>query len=414
MTLKTITLTLLLVVSFNSLAFDIKPERRKEQNPTVPAYFLVPLPYSKPGIGSGVLLLGNIANVGGSTADLNIVQVTGDAGGTFLHGEEVPLISDWLSLEFNYQDITRADVNNYSIRGMNGTSKDDFNILEIGYVKQMDTTFIFNFFEKRLNFYYAHIDGDYRLDAIKDNNGNLIEALNYESSNKQDSIAVELDSTDDYLDPRNGLRLGVTYQDHAAADANDVDFYTLDFKALAYIPIGERDTLVVNFHRSDAHVNNQGNVDPTAIKAELTTNCAPADSACLQAEQELVDNFVNERTYGTASSLGGDQRLRSFPGDRFNGAHSAFLGAEYRWNITEESTPFDYLIWKDVRTGIQAAFFAEAGTVAEVSSELWQRVRYSVGAGLRLITGSGGVYRADIASGDEGAEVIIIFDYPWY
>ena len=67
-----------------------------------------------------------------------------------------------------------------------------------------------------------------------------------------------------------------------------------------------------------------------------------------------------------------------------------------------------------MRTGIQAAFFAEAGTVAEVSSELWQKVRYSVGAGMRLITGSGGVYRAEVATGDEGAEVIIIFDYPWY
>ena len=414
MTLRTILFTLLFIVSLNSLAFDINPERRKEQNPTVPAYFLVPLPYSKPGIGSGLLLLGNVANVGGSTADLNILQVTGDAGGTFFHGEEVPLISDWLSLEFNYQDITRADVNNYSIRGMNGSHKDDFNILEIGFVKQLDTTLIFNFFDKKLNFYYAHVDGDYRLDAIKDNNGNLVETLNFESSNKEDSFSVELDSTDDYLDPRNGLRFGVTFQDHTPADANDVDFYTLGFNALAYFPIGKRDTLVVNFHRSDAHVNNRGNTDPAVIRAELTTNCAPADSACLQAEQELVDNFINERTYGTASSLGGDLRLRSYPGDRFKGAHSAFLGTEYRWNITEESTPFDYLIWKDVRTGIQAAFFAEAGSVAEVSSELWKKVRYSFGAGLRLITGSGGVYRADIAGGDEGAEVTIIFDYPWF
>jgi len=414
MILKSTLFGLLVMVSFNSLAFDLNPERRKDQNPTVPAYFLVPLPYSKPGIGSGLLLLGNIANVGGSTADLNIVQVTGDAGGTFLHGEEIPLISDWLSLEFNYQDITRADINNYSIRGMNGTNKDDFNIIEVGFAKQLDTTLIFNFYNKRLNFYYAHSDGDFRLDAIKDNNGNLVETLNYETSTKGDAISVELDNTDDFLDPRNGLRFGLTYQNHAAGDANDVDYYVLDFKALAYIPMRKNDTLVFNYHRSDAHVNTKGNTDPTAIRAELTTNCAPADSACLQAEQELVDNFINERTYGTASTLGGDLRLRSYPGDRFKGAHSAFLGAEYRWNITEESTPFDYLIWKDVRTGIQAAFFTEAGTVAEVSSELWQKVRYSIGAGMRLITGSGGVYRAEIAAGDEGTEVIIIFDYPWY
>jgi len=89
------------------------------------------------------------------------------------------------------------------------------------------------------------------------------------------------------------------------------------------------------------------------------------------------------------------------------------VGLEFRWNMTEESTPFDYLIWKDVRTGIQYAFFAELGTVSELNNDLWKETRYSVGTGVRLITGSGGVYRADIATGDEGAELIIIFDYPW-
>lgn len=126
-----------------------------------------------------------------------------------------------------------------------------------------------------------------------------------------------------------------------------------------------------------------------------------------------MDAFINERRYGTASDLGGDRRLRSYPGGRYKGAHTIFVGAEYRWNITQETTPFDYLIWKDVRTGIQAAFFAEAGSVAEVSSNLWNEVRYSDGVGFRLLTGSGDVYRADIAAGNEGTEITVLFDYPW-
>ena len=59
------------------------------------------------------------------------------------------------------------------------------------------------------------------------------------------------------------------------------------------------------------------------------------------------------------------------------------------------------------------AFFAEVGTVSERSSQLWDETRYSVGAGIRLVAASGAVYRADVAVGDEGAEVIVIFDYPW-
>ena len=169
----------------------------------------------------------------------------------------------------------------------------------------------------------------------------------------------------------------------------------------------------LNYYQSDAHVRSQGNTDPAAIREELEANCAPTDTECLQAEQEIVDALINERTYGNANSLGGDLRLRSYPGDRFKGAHSAFIGAEYRWNFKQESTPFDYYIWKDVRTGIQAAFFAGIGTVSEKSNDLWKDKRYSFGTGVRLITASGGVYRADIATGDEGAEVTVIFDYPW-
>ena len=83
------------------------------------------------------------------------------------------------------------------------------------------------------------------------------------------------------------------------------------------------------------------------------------------------------------------------------------------WNITEEATPFDYFIWKAVRTGYQIAFFAELGTVSETSSQLWDETRNSVGLGFRLIAASGAVYRADIATGKEGPELIVIFEYPW-
>ena len=133
MRLKIIICSVLVLCSFNSLAFDAFPERRKNQYLTTPAYFFVPLPYSKPGIGDGLLLLANVANVAGTTADLNLLLITGDAGGTIIHGEEVPLISDWLSLEFEFMDLSKANINNYSKRGISGTSKNDFNIIQFGF-----------------------------------------------------------------------------------------------------------------------------------------------------------------------------------------------------------------------------------------------------------------------------------------
>jgi len=394
-------------------AFDVNPERRKDQNPTVPAYLMVPLPYSLPGIGSGFLFMGNVSNVMGSTADISILQATGDASGTIANGVEIPLYFEWLSLDFMYQNINKAAINNYSKRGMNSTTKNDFNILELSLARTLNTTLNFEFFDKRLNFYYSRSHSSHQIDALRDSEGNLIQTLNYEGSSQSDHFSTQLDLTDDHLDPRNGLRVSLTYRDHADQDVDAAKFYTLDYRAKAYFPMGDTSTLVLNYFQSDAHVTTEGNLDPAAIRASLNTNCAPADTTCLQAEQGLVDMFTNERRYGTATDLGGDQGLRSFPGNRYRGAHSALFGVEFRWNITQEATPFDYFVWKDVRTGIQYAFFAELGTVSEVSNDLWTETRYSVGTGVRLITGSGGVYRADIATGNEGAELSVIFDYPW-
>jgi len=170
---------------------------------------------------------------------------------------------------------------------------------------------------------------------------------------------------------------------------------------------------VLNYFQSDAHVTSKGNTNPADIRAELGLNCAPLDTSCLQSEQKLVDTFINSRTNGTSASLGGKDRLRSYPEGRFNGGHSAFIGVEYRLNFKQEVKPFDYLFWKDVRTGLQVAFFGELGTVSETSSDLWKERRSSYGVGLRLVAASGAVYRADLAKGAEGSETTMMFAYPW-
>ena len=409
-------LIFLLLLINTSLCFSYEiPDRRKDQNPTQPAHLIVPLPYSKPGIGSGVILMVTASNVNKSTADISGMFVTGDAKGNIINGSEIPLYSDILFVDFYLQHINRAMINHYSIRGIGNTGADDYTLLDMSVANEANIELNLTFYERRLNLYYSYRDFEYQIDAIRDNNGILITSFGqpFKNSGSSDSLRGSIDLTDDYLDPRKGFRFDIAYQDSIANNINEPEYYTLDYNILGYVPMGELDTLVLNYYQSDAHVQRQGNTDPTSIRAELDLNCLPADTACLTTEQELVDNFINARTNGTSSALGGDLRLRSFSQGRYQGAHTAFVGAEYRWNFKQEAKPFDYFIWKDVRTALQIAFFAEIGTVSETSGQLWDETRHSYGAGFRLIAASGAVYRFDFAFGDEGAEQILIFEYPW-
>lgn len=408
-------LAVLFVFSLHGLVYAQVPERRKDQNPTQPAHLLVPLPYSKPGIGEGFILLCTMSNIAETTADITGLLITGDAGGMILNGSELPVYSDLLFLDFFYQDINRAAINNYDKRGIGNTGKNDFTILDIGLARALNLELNLTFFERRLNFYYVYNYSKFQIDAIRDNNGTLVTQLDesFSGSESADQIRMSLDLTDDYLDPRRGFRFDVIFSDNESKNSNDPAYYVLDFNLLGYLPVGRASTVVLNYYQSDAYVRRQGNTNPASIRDELGLNCDAADTACLSSEQEIVDGFVNARRNGTSTPLGGEQRLRSYPDSRFQGAHMAFIGIEFRWNITVEATPFDYFIWKDVRTGYQIAFFTELGTVSETGSQLWKETRDSTGIGFRLIAASGAVYRADIATGKEGTEFTVIFEYPW-
>jgi outer membrane protein assembly factor BamA len=95
------------------------------------------------------------------------------------------------------------------------------------------------------------------------------------------------------------------------------------------------------------------------------------------------------------------------------GAHTVFYGTEVRWTLTEEARPFDIFIAKDIRTVLQVALFYEMGSVADKRQDLGDVYRSSYGAGFRMVTASGIVLRADVASGREGIETTIIIGYPW-
>ena len=405
-------LAIFILLTQNAYAESLIPERRTNQYLTQMGYFVTPLPYSIPGIGSGVIFLGNFSNVKNTTTDINVLTISGDAGGTMFFAEEIPLKGKWLSMETSYQNINRANINVYSKRGMDGVAKDDFNIMEMGLFKKLHNALILDFYEKRFSFIYNHDIVESRIDALKDNEGKFLNTLYIANKDTQNALDFQIDFTDDKLDPRRGVRFDLSYQNHEAKDSKSPDMYVLDYNLSGYLPMGKHSTLALNYFQSDAHVTREGETDLDAIRNELDP-CDPTDNACISARESLVLNYYNERKYGTATDMGGNQRLRSYPGSRFQGAHSGYFAAEFRWNFMQKATPFNYWIWRDVRTGIQTAFFLEAASVSERSSELWNEKRYSSGVGLRLITASGGVYRADFATGSEGSELSVIFNYPW-
>jgi outer membrane protein assembly factor BamA len=344
-----------------------------------------------------------------------VISTRGDARGNLLQLDEVPLIRDQLHLQLFGMDIDAATVNDYETRGMN-SDQEGYNLLELSRVEQRSAALTWSLWERRLALSARYGNFRNEVSAIRDADGDVIARFDspYVTESTERSLGLLLDLTDDFQDPRDGLRLRLGFQDHPAANTESADFYVVDTSLLYYLPLGTSDTIAFNYYRSDAYVRSTGLLDADAIRTDLGTQCSPADSACLDAEAQRVQNILDERRYGTATTLGGNDRLRSYPDGRFSGAHMAFAGIELRSNFIQETKPFDYFIWKDIQTGIQMSLFAEAGTVAETTDALWDEVRTSYGIGARLITASGSVYRADWATGSEGAEFTVFFFYPWH
>ena len=131
-----------------------------------------------------------------------------------------------------------------------------------------------------------------------------------------------------------------------------------------------------------------GDTDFASVESRSDLNCSNPEYTAEQTNNcnQVVNNTIAQNQYGTVGGVGGWQRLRSYPNDRFKGGHVLFYGAELRWNLTEEFKPFDIGIAKDIRTGIQLAFFYETATVADEKAQLGDVWRDSYGMGMRMVT----------------------------
>ncbi len=410
--MKRIFLTLLLLSVFCMDSFAI--DRYRNQFLYDSSYLVFPLPYSLPGIGQGVMVTGLMGNIYGTNTDAYLIGITGDAQGAVMAVEDIHIIPETLILDLMHQNITRAVVNNYENRGMD-SGKDDYNLIEVDQVLNYHAKLTLSLYERQLELYAVLDQQRARVIKVRDHEGNIIADLKdpFISESKKKRLGLLVDYTDDYLNPKKGVRFSAEYIPSEAASELDPEFYTIDKSLSLYYPLLDSLTWAFNVFASDAYVTKEGETDREIIKNDLGLNCLSYDSACLKAEDDLINMMINMRKNGTATGLGGDKRLRSYPGDRYSGAHTFYSSTELRWNVSEGIHPFNFWIWKDIATGLQLAFFHEIGSVSEKLSDLGDITRESYGMGFRLVSASGFVYRADYAQGHDGGELTVMFAYPW-
>ena len=395
---------------------DVLPDRRRDQYPPNFGYFVYPIYVQLPGIGMAKGGGGTFVNVAESDTDLTAFYIDGDfhaAGVTALNMHLLPrrLIFDvaWYEYRVAFK---------YFERGIDSASN-KFIYPEVegdGITSQLTLSF----FDRRLDFYSRFGEQNNRVNSIYDSSGyNRFETSdNREDTIRQLTLGMNMDLTDDRQDPRRGVRLEM----HRKERLNEVDpvfssFAIYDANLSAYIPVGAKDTWVWNMYRSSTQITHQGSLDYAALQDRFGFNCAAisdpvAEAECNGSESQYINSIIDNNRYGTATSLGGTQRLRSYPSGRYFAGETFFIGTEYRWNLTEEYTPLNWYILKGHRTNIQISFFAEAGSVAETSSGLTDKFKYSYGAGFRMLF-EGTTLRADLAHGDEGTEMILFIDYPF-
>lgn len=397
------------VEAFNSLANRILGiDRRRDQFSKDFGYFIYPIAGDIPGLGQAAGVGTTILNMNKTDMDFTGFKIDGDfsaSGATLL---DISLLPQRLIFDIGYYDYDVAPI--VYERGID-SSQDDVLLPKVkGYywLGQMTLTFM----QRKIEAFYRLGIGKSQLLEVRKKDGSLYGVADTsERDERGDTLGISFDNTDDRLDPRRGVRAEIARKSFDNDDPYRSDFYIMDYNLTAYVPAHKWDTLAFNIFRSDAHVTKRATTDFSTLQGIIGFNCG-GDTVCEEAEQKFIDQRIAYNQYGVASSLGGTQRLRSFANGRYAAAHSLFYGMEYRLNLTDERVPFDIYIARGVRTGLQLAFFAEQGSVAETTSDLWKKRKTSYGVGFRLVL-SGVIIRADYATGDEGDEFVLFINYPW-
>ena len=385
-------------------------QRRRPQFEAEDGRFIYPIVAQVPGIGAGAGGGFTLLDVGGYNADVGGVYLTGDftvaIGGIFnLEAIEENLFFDLGVGEI--QLITRG----YE-RGLD-SSPEVYSDLDLNLNLRYAGAKL-SFSERRYEFRLAQSWTRSRLVSLVDQDGNRFDFDQDWTQARGGTLGFILDYTDDRQDPRRGLRIEIE-EDIAYRWDEESDFSTFNRNYSVYLPFGGNDTLILNHYRSSARRVRQLTFDRADEEKAVAGQCEGISSAeaesCNIEQKRFLDQQEATARFGTATPLGGTQRLRAYPQGRFYAGETSFYGLEYRLNLTEERSLFDYLLLRGVRTNYQIAFFFEEGSVAERPEDLFEDSRQSYGVGFRLVL-TGLIVRLDLGSGSEGTQWQFFVEYP--
>lgn len=389
-------------------------ERRRDQFGKDFGYYVYPIAGEVPGLGTATGLGASVLNIAGNDADFTGYYIDGDFRARGAALLDYHLKPKRLVFDFGYNDYLVAPV--VYERGILSDPDDVIYPKAEGAYLLGQLTLTFS--ERRYEIFTRYLVGRERLKEILDKDGNAFEGVDRDwHYHHPISVGFSMDLTDDRLDPRKGARFEFSSRLPSDNAADESEYFVNDYNLTGYIPFRRWDTLALNLFYSHALITREGETDFTTVQQASGLDCdqyPPGNQRdeCIATETRYINNIIANNRYGTASPLGGTQRLRSFDNYRFYASQALFYGIEYRWNLTDEHTPFDIFIARGVRTGIQLSAFWEHGMVSDHSNDLLDNHRTSYGVGFRVIL-SGVIIRLDLADGDEGIQSQLFITYPW-
>ena len=414
-------------------------ERRKQQVNDEISYFIYPLAYKVPGLGSGQGIGASIINFLGNGSTLNAFRIQGDIDVDSLVANDIPLGSEHFTLSLAYADGKKGGFAFYG-RGPDSSKEPEFT-LKFGKSKGDGQELNLYFFDRQLNFYYGRasaiptilrsetldakrmkgLSGTEQEKKIASYMRNLLKYYQLTKISIQ-RIGARIDSTDDRIDPRVGVRF--QYENYGFEGEGMTNYRTEDYSLTTYTPIGDLSSiLVANLFYSSSKVlralpakdtwggiyENCVREIPEEMTAEEMAIVSP-ETACRGLLQGIKEFNEAEANNSNATTLGGPNRLRSYPISRFYDKYSFFAGLEYRMYFLERMIPFNFILEKGFFEAMQLATFYEIGQVAPSHADLYHGFKYSAGVGLRFVFSSV-VLRADYATGAEGDEFTVFIGY---
>lgn len=370
----------LAIILLSAQASAIVPERRRSfAERGANEYLIVPAVASIPGIGTFVGVITSASNLGGTGIDAAAIvaeSIDGsDIGITAVAFRELPLIFPGLTLDVQWADIELGNLDVF----LPGRNSPNFTIPVTAEFQFYLVRPTLRLFERRFNLVYS-LGFSEGFDF--DENGNEIPFAQHSLS-----WGVELDLTDDVVDPRKGVRLGFSATlpppdssflgdntETESAFAGQAGIELRSSSLTFYIPFSRRVNLAWNNQFFEAR---GGEDDP---------------------EQGIIS--------------GGSPPLRGFPANRWRDRFGVFHGFDLRYNFPFGSV-LDFFLVQGVLEDIQLAAFYEVGQVAPANTgALYDDMHESYGVGVRMLL-QAIVLRLDLALGSEGPQTHLTIGQPF-